>query len=164
VARARAARGQPGVARGPHAARRRERCPDGGLYTGAGTHRKQGKTHRLHPDGARPTTVFECAVGGTPNPDGHPARMPIKLARHLVAMCCPPGGLVLDPFSGNATTGIAATRSGRRYLGVEIDAEYAEASRRRLSDDLGLFDLAAVATAPTQLTIDHEPEEVGDAA
>lgn len=130
------------------------------MYTGVGTHRKQGKTHRLHPDGARPTTVYTCAVGGAPNPDGHPARMPIKLARHLVAMCCPPGGLVLDPFSGNATTGVAATRSDRRYLGIEIDPEYAEGSRRRLSDDLGLFAApAAVATAPDQTTIDDHLED-----
>jgi DNA modification methylase len=110
-----------------------------GLYTGAGTHRKQGKTHKLHPDGARPTTVFTFAVGGEPNPDGHPARMPIGVARHLVAMTCPPGGLVLDPFSGNATTGIAACRGGRRYIGIELDPEYAEQSRRRLRDDAPLL-------------------------
>jgi len=110
-----------------------------GLYTGAGTHRKQGRTHKLHPDGARPTTVFTCAVGGESNPDAHPARMPLRVARHLVAMTCPPGGLVLDPFSGNATTGVAATRSGRRYLGVELDPAYAEQSRRRIAEDLGLL-------------------------
>ena len=51
----------------------------------------------------------------------------------------PPGGLVLDPFSGNATTGIAATRSGRRYIGIEIDPDYAEQSRRRLTDDSPLL-------------------------
>lgn len=110
-----------------------------GLYTGAGTHHKQSRNHRLHPDGARPTTVVRCSVGGEPNPDAHPARMPIPLARELVAMCCPPGGLVLDPFSGNATTGIAATRTGRRYLGVELNPEYAEQSRRRLAEDAPLL-------------------------
>lgn len=114
-----------------------------GMYSGAGTHRKQGRTHRLHPDGARPTTVFTCPVGGQPNPDQHPARMPIKLAQHLVAMTCPGGGLVLDPFSGNATTGIAANRIGRRYLGIEIDPEYAEQSRRRLADDAPLLEAIA---------------------
>jgi DNA modification methylase len=113
-----------------------------GLYTGAGTHRKQGKIHQLHPDGARPTTVISVPVGGEPNPDGHPARMPIPLARELVAMCCPPGGLVLDPFSGNATTGVAANRIGRRYLGIEIDPVYAEQSRRRLADDAPLLQVA----------------------
>lgn len=123
--------------RTPHSAASVSRMA--GLYTGAGTHRKQGRTHKLHPDGARPTTVFSCAVGGEANPDGHPARMPTLLARHLVAMTCPPGGVVLDPFSGNATTGVVATRSGRRFVGIEIDPVYAEGGRRRLAEDLGLF-------------------------
>lgn len=118
------------------------------LYSGAGAHRKQGKTHKLHPDGARPTTVMTFSVGGEPNPNAHPARMPIRLARQLVVMTTPPGGLVLDPFSGDATTGIAATRAERRYIGVEIDPDYAAASRERLADDVGLLDTpAAVATS-----------------
>jgi site-specific DNA-methyltransferase (adenine-specific) len=126
------------------------------LYSGAGAHRKQGRKHRLHPDGARPTTVFTCAVGGQPNPDAHPARMPIELARHLVAMCCPPGGLVLDPFAGNATTGIVATRSGRRFLGIEIRADYADQARERLRDDRGLLEeLDAEDRRNEQTTIDH---------
>lgn len=124
-----------------------------GLYTGAGAHRKQGRTHRLHPDGARPTTVIRAAVGGEANPDGHPARMPPDLARQLVAMCCPPGGLVLDPFSGNATTGVMARRLGRRYLGIELDPEYADASRRRLADDAPLFTAAAADPQHEQLAL-----------
>lgn len=125
--------------RTPHAPSSEARMA--GMYSGAGTHRKQGKTHALHPDGARPTTVFRCPVGGQPNPDAHPARMPIKLAQHLVAMTCPPGGLVLDPFAGNGTTGIAANRLGRRFLGIEIDPDYADGARRRLAHDSPLLDV-----------------------
>jgi site-specific DNA-methyltransferase (cytosine-N4-specific) len=127
------------------------------LYTGAGTHHKQSSKHQLHPDGARPSTVFTCAVGGEPNPDAHPARMPIMLARHAVAMACPPGGLVLDPFAGNCTTGVAATRSGRRFLGIELDPGYAAAGSQRLTNDLGLF--AGDADPAEPLTL-----EVPDAA
>jgi DNA modification methylase len=70
-----------------------------GIYTGTGAHRKQSNDldpgcfrtrHKLHPDGARPTTVIVCSVGGQANPNGHPARMPLKFAAHLVSMCCPP--------------------------------------------------------------------------
>lgn len=107
--------------------------------TGAGCTHPLTRKHDLHPDGARPTTVISVAVGGEPNPNGHPARMPIKLAQHLVALCCPPGALAFDPFSGDATTGIAATRLGRRYLGVEINPEYAEQSRQRLAGDAPLL-------------------------
>lgn len=103
------------------------------LYTGAGSHRKQGRTHRLHPDGARPTTVIEASVGGTPNPDGHSARMPVALADHLVRLASPVGGLVLDPFSGNGTTGVAALRNARRYVGVELLEDYAAGQARRVS-------------------------------
>lgn len=125
--------------RTPHAANSAARMTS--LYSGRGCHRKQGQTHRLHPDGARPTTVFTCAVGGEPNPEQHPARMPIRLAQHLVAMCCPPMGIVLDPFAGNATTGIAANRIGRRFIGIELDHGYADGARRRLADDSPLLEM-----------------------
>jgi DNA modification methylase len=50
--------------------------------------------------------------------------------------------LVLDPFSGTATTGLAARRMGRRYLGLELSPEYAELSRERLRTDNPLLDAA----------------------
>jgi site-specific DNA-methyltransferase (cytosine-N4-specific) len=106
------------------------------LYTGAGTHRKQSSVHKLHPDGARPTTVITAAVGVDANPEKHPARMAMKVARDCVAMICPPGGLVLDPFCGNATTGVAAEGLGRRFLGVEIREDFAEGARRRMRKDV----------------------------
>lgn len=121
------------------------------LYSGAGNTAKQGRTHRLHPDGARPTTVITVPVGGAANPSAHPARMPVDLAHKLVTLCCPPRGLILDPFSGDATTGVAATRLGRRYLGVEIDAGYAAASRRRLAEDSPL--MAAAGALHETLTL-----------
>lgn len=136
--------------RTPHAASSAARMTS--MYSGDGTHHKQSSRHRLHPDGARPTTVFECAVGGTPNPDAHPARMPVKLAQHLVAMTTPPGGLVLDPFAGNATTGVAANRLGRRFLGIEIDADYAAGARRRLAEDSPLLAVATAAGPALELT------------
>lgn len=104
------------------------------LYSGAGNTAKQGRTHR-HPDGARPTTVITVPVGGARNPNAHPARMPVDLAHKLVTLCCPPAGLCFDPFSGDATTGVAANRLGRRYLGVELNAAYAAGSRQRLAED-----------------------------
>lgn len=106
------------------------------LYSGAGNTRKQGTTHRLHPDGARPTTVVRCSVGGEPNPNGQPARMALDLALHLVSMSCPPGGLVFDPFAGDCTTGVAAARRGRQFVGIEINAEYADGGRRRIETDV----------------------------
>jgi site-specific DNA-methyltransferase (adenine-specific) len=41
------------------------------------------------------------------------------------------GDVVLDPFSGSGTTGIVATNNDRRYVGIELNPEYAEISRKR---------------------------------
>jgi len=50
----------------------------------------------------------------------------------LVRLFSNPGELLLDPFAGSGTTGVAALRLGRRFLGWEMNAEYAEIARRRL--------------------------------
>jgi site-specific DNA-methyltransferase (adenine-specific) len=47
-------------------------------------------------------------------------------------MSCPPGGLVLDPFAGSCTTGVAAIASGRRFLGIEQNEEYIPEAQGRL--------------------------------
>ena len=58
----------------------------------------------------------------------HFAVMPLALAQHCVLAGCRTGGTVLDPFSGSGTTGVAAQRAGRRYIGIDINAEYLELS------------------------------------
>jgi DNA modification methylase len=50
----------------------------------------------------------------------------------LVKLACPEGGLVLDPFAGSGSTGVACLRTGRRFLGVESDVESCSTSVRRL--------------------------------
>lgn len=63
----------------------------------------------------------------------HRSRFPEELPRRcLEAVGAGPGNVVLDPFSGSGTTGVAALRAGARYLGFEIDAEQAAASQARL--------------------------------
>src|SRR5690606_30879612 len=51
--------------------------------------------------------------------------------------------LVIDPFSGAGTTGLVALRLGRRYIGIEPNAEYVRMSERRLVSDAPLFNAAA---------------------
>jgi site-specific DNA-methyltransferase (adenine-specific) len=62
----------------------------------------------------------------------HPTVKPIALMRWLVRLVCPPNGLVLDPFNGSGSTGVAALAEGMRYVGCEREAEYVEIARRRL--------------------------------
>lgn len=92
---------------------------------------KRGKTAELHPDGARPATVFAAGVGDQRGLK-HPAVMSRATALHLVSLSCPHGGVVVDPFAGSCTTGVAALTRGRRFVGIEREAEYLPEARGRL--------------------------------
>lgn len=66
----------------------------------------------------------------------HPTVKPVTLLRYLVRLITPPGGLVLDPFAGSGSTGVAALAEGREFLGVELTPEYAEIAKARLEHAL----------------------------
>lgn len=62
----------------------------------------------------------------------HPTVKPIELMRWLVRLLTPPGGLVLDPFTGSGSTGAAAVLEGARFLGIEREAIYLPIARARI--------------------------------
>ncbi|KAA9159459.1 site-specific DNA-methyltransferase [Amycolatopsis acidicola] len=64
---------------------------------------------------------------------GHPAPSPVEIPRRCIAAGCPPGGHVLDPFSGSGTTGVAARELGRRFTGIDTNPGYHAIARRRIS-------------------------------
>lgn len=82
---------------------------------------------------------FATSSGGC----GHFAVMPAGLAVRCVKAGCKPGGLVLDPFSGSGTTGEAARRLGRRYVGIDLNAAYHDLAVKRFAQ--GVLDLSEVA-------------------
>ena len=63
----------------------------------------------------------------------HPTVKPVELMRWLVKLVTPPGGLVLDPFAGSGTTGIAAVLENRRFLGIEQAPEYIDIACARIA-------------------------------
>lgn len=63
----------------------------------------------------------------------HQTSKPVELMRQLVKLA-PPGGLVLDPFAGSATTGVAAVLEGRRFHGFELVPAVHEIAERRLNE------------------------------
>ena len=63
----------------------------------------------------------------------HPTVKPIAMMRWLCRLVTPPGGLVLDPFTGSGTTGCAAVLEGFRFLGFELSEEYATIARARIA-------------------------------
>lgn len=67
---------------------------------------------------------------------GHPAPFPVDLPQRLIELYSYEGDLVLDPFMGSGTTLVAAARTGRRYVGYDLEPEYVETARRRVSAEL----------------------------
>jgi site-specific DNA-methyltransferase (adenine-specific) len=74
----------------------------------------------------------------------HPTVKPTDLMRYLCRLITPPGGIVLDPFTGSGSTGKAAMAEGFRFIGIEREAEYFEIARARIS---------AEAEKPRQLSL-----------
>lgn len=63
----------------------------------------------------------------------HIAGKPVEIMAQL-ARICPPGGLVLDPFFGSGSTGVACESIGRRWIGVELEPEHIQIARERLAE------------------------------
>jgi DNA modification methylase len=75
--------------------------------------------------------------------DGHPAPMPVEVARRAIRLSTWPGEVVLDPFAGSGTTLVAARQLGRRAVGIEASEAYCALAVRRLAQ--GAFDFAGAA-------------------
>jgi DNA modification methylase len=63
---------------------------------------------------------------------GYPTQKPLALMDLLVRACCPEGGLVIDPFCGSGTTCVAAARSYRTFIGIDINSKAVEIARERV--------------------------------
>jgi site-specific DNA-methyltransferase (adenine-specific) len=64
---------------------------------------------------------------------GHPAPFPVELPHRLIQLYTFEGEVVLDPFMGSGQTALAARRSGRHFIGYEIDPAYVELSQKRMA-------------------------------
>lgn len=64
----------------------------------------------------------------------HQTQKPVDLMAQIVRVVAPVGGLILDPFCGSGSTGVACAATARRFLGFERDAAHCETARRRLAD------------------------------
>jgi DNA modification methylase len=64
----------------------------------------------------------------------HPTVKPIKLMQYLVKMITPPNGIVLDPFCGSGTTGVACKLDGFQFVGLEQDPEYSKIADARIKN------------------------------
>ena len=76
---------------------------------------------------------------GTPKPaekkyGKHPTQKPLDLLKRIVLSSTNKGDIILDPFTGSSTTGIASAMHGRKFIGIDMEKDYLELSKKRFAD------------------------------
>ena len=97
-----------------------------------------------------------------PQKSDHPTPKPPELARHFMRLHTRPGEVVLDPFMGGGSTGVAAVREGRRFIGVELEPQWFDIACRRIEEAYKQPDLFIESEKPAkaeQLSLLTEPVE-----
>lgn len=64
----------------------------------------------------------------------HPTQKPVSLMKWCIELVTQPGDTILDPFMGSGTTGVAAVKTGRRFIGCEIDPTYFAIAEKRIAE------------------------------
>jgi modification methylase len=88
---------------------------------------------QVRSDWTIPLCTGDERIKGADGKKLHPTQKPEALLARVVLSASRPDDLVLDPFCGTGTTGAIAKRLGRRFIGIERDASYAEAARKRMA-------------------------------
>lgn len=98
-----------------------------------------GKGYRSWNGGGKRGVYTHCV--NVRRDGGHPTEKPVPLMMDIIADFTQKDQLICDPFAGSGTTGVAAVRLGRRFIGIEIEPKYYDIARRRISDALKQPDL-----------------------
>ena len=105
-----------------------------------------GRGYRSWNGGGKRGVYTYCV--NTEKRHGHPTEKPVSLMGEIVADFTKPGQIILDPFMGSGTTGVAAIRHGRGFVGIENSQQWFDVARRRLSETLRQPDLFVTVPAP----------------
>jgi len=98
---------------------------------------KKNGQYRCNPLGKNPSDVWEFpkvttgAKRSSKERTGHPAQFPLRVVERIVKACSNPLEVVLDPFAGSCSAGIAAVGLGRIFLGIEIMPDYCDMAVER---------------------------------
>ncbi|MDD0971659.1 DNA-methyltransferase [Pseudomonas aphyarum] len=100
--------------------------------------RNEGLLSSDAPAVAKEATMRDCetAEWSTRNGNSHPTVKPTDLMAYLLRLVTPSGGVALDPFMGSGSTGKAAMREGFKFIGCEIDEQYAAIARVRIEHEV----------------------------
>jgi len=91
---------------------------------------------RYHPNGSKPSDVWDIIPEDTQKREYHFAPYPEDLCRIPILATCPEKGIVLDPFCGTGTTMVAAQKLGRKSVGIDISLKYLEQAAERCGEML----------------------------
>jgi site-specific DNA-methyltransferase (adenine-specific) len=93
-------------------------------------HRSGGKLAWADADVKQPNIIsLSKPLGGE-----HPNEKPIELVARFVSLHTAPDHIILDPFMGSGTTGVACANLGRKFIGIEIEPKYFDIACRRITD------------------------------
>lgn len=116
-------------------------CKTAGKIVGKVTNRNQdgsveliGKNFAVNPTKC-PGTVWRIENASRAKSKlRHPGAFPDRLPHDFILMLCPPSGKVLDPMAGSGSTGVAAAKLGRDFVGIDISPEYCALARERIAE------------------------------
>lgn len=109
---------------------KRDGTPENGKNAGSANLHNSRWDQAFHPKGRNRRTVWNIPL--SKYRDVHFAVFPERLVELCISAGCRSDGIVLDPFVGSGTTAVVAQRLGRRYIGIDSNAEYCEMARNRL--------------------------------
>jgi len=115
-----------------------------GTMSGISSPDKCGQKFKI-PDSVLRFPPHQSRVGIEIN---HPAVFPIALPEHLLRSFTEIGDIACDPFMGSGTTGVACVKTGRKFIGIEIEPKYFDIACRRISDALKQPDMFVAPRAP----------------
>lgn len=101
-------------------------------------------------DRVYPTNVLYMATECSNR--NHSAAFPVDLPAWFIKLFTQPGDIVLDPFIGSGTTAVAAIQLGRNYIGIDVNEEFVELARRRVSETQIQLPLVAETSDPYSIS------------
>ncbi|MBG4796860.1 site-specific DNA-methyltransferase [Pseudomonas aeruginosa] len=104
--------------------------------------------------GSQKPGSFQAEGTDKTSQNNHPTVKPTDLMAYLVRLVTPPGGKVLDPFTGSGSTGKAAVREGFEFVGIEREAPYLAIAEARIAHELERVTAAAMETAEAEAQLD----------
>lgn len=104
--------------------------PEGAMFGNA-----KGSNNNMYSDSGGASRFFYVAKASKKDKGAentHPTVKSSSLMTYLIKLITPPGGIVLDPFMGSGSTGVAATKAGFDFIGIEKEEEYFNISQKRV--------------------------------